>query len=49
MTQLRLNGLALMYIHSDILKTQQLNIIDDTIKLFCMEPRRIQFLFDHDD
>lgn len=49
MTQLRLNGLALMYIHSDILKSQQSDIVEDTIKLFCMEPRRVQFLFDDND
>lgn len=45
MTHLRLNGLALMYIYSDYVKDKQPYIIEETIKLFCMEPRRVQFLF----
>lgn len=37
-----------MHIHSDILKSQQFDI-EDTIKLFCMEPWRVQFVFVNND
>lgn len=47
-TQDRLNGLALMSIHNDILKNKKSMFIEKTIKLFCMEPRRVQFLFNND-
>ncbi|XP_025416187.1 uncharacterized protein LOC112687605 [Sipha flava] len=43
----RLNGLALLYIHKDIVKTEKEKVIDDVIQLFCMQPRRVQFLFNN--
>lgn len=50
MTLLRLNDLlAFMYIHGDILKRQQSDIVEDTIKLFCVEPRCLQVLFEDDN
>jgi len=42
----RLNGLALLYIHEHIVKKQKQKNIEDVIQSFCMQPRRIQFLFD---
>jgi hypothetical protein len=31
------------------LKSQQSDIVEDIIKLFCIELRRVQFLFDDND
>ncbi|KAL4122488.1 hypothetical protein QTP88_014810 [Uroleucon formosanum] len=44
-TENRLNGLALMNIYKTYVQAQKSNIIDEAIKLFAMEPRRMQFLF----
>ncbi|KAL5237883.1 hypothetical protein ACI65C_008686 [Semiaphis heraclei] len=44
-TENRLNGLALMNIYKTFVQAQKSNIIDEAIKLFAMEPRRMQFLF----
>lgn len=39
--------LVLLHVHKDIVKKQIQNIIENVIKLFCMVPRRVQFLFNH--
>ncbi|CAI6367442.1 unnamed protein product [Macrosiphum euphorbiae] len=44
-TENRLNGLALMNVYKTYVQAQKSNIIDETIQLFAMEPRRMQFLF----
>jgi hypothetical protein len=57
MTVLSQNRLNLIYyvvlyfynIFVIFLKSQQSDIVEDTIKLFCMESRRVQFLFDDND
>lgn len=40
---------CIMYIHSDILESQQSDMVEDTIKLLCMEPQCVQFLFVNND
>jgi hypothetical protein len=55
LSQNRLNLIyyVVLYYYDNIvvifLKNQQSDIFEDTIKLFCMEPRRVQFLFDDND
>ncbi|KAL5236115.1 hypothetical protein ACI65C_003525 [Semiaphis heraclei] len=44
-TENRLNGLALVNIYKTFVQAQKSNIFDEAIKLFAMEPRRMQFLF----
>lgn len=39
------NGLALMYIYIDVLKNQTSMVVEEIIKLFCVEARRVKFLF----
>jgi hypothetical protein len=54
LSQNRLNLIynVVIYFYDNIvifLKIQQSDIVEDTIKLFCMEPRRVQFLYDNND
>jgi hypothetical protein len=55
LSQNRLNLIynVVLYFYDNIvvifLKIQQSDIVEDKIKLFCMEPRRVQYLFDDND
>ena len=55
LSQNRLNLIynVVLYFYDNIvvifLKIQQSDIVEDTIKLFCMESWRVQFLFDDND